>query len=222
MAYDPVTRLQSHVDSIAGQSPHPVLYLEIMRLVRLLIEHEGSSRQYPVAYAYCNWMHHANLDRNPEAIKMLGLIDAALLSNATNSTGKLLAQVASAFRLEDLQSQLTALFGAHNIDHSAVADSSVWENFLIALLSDVCDRPIYLRRRFKKGKSGPGKDTYDAILVERAENPGLVDLFVVKVTISYNENGVVGRPTGFYWTIIFQQQEQFISLNGCLYSVPLK
>ena len=152
---------------------------------------------------------------------MLGLIDAALLANATSSSmNEFLKQVANAFRLEELKLQLTGLFAAHSINGEVFSVGIGWANFLKALLHDLSDRPVLFKDSVLEGKSGPGKNTYDAIVEDHAANPGVFDAFVVEATISYNDNGKVGRPAGFYWTIMFQQQGKRSGLNGHLYSIP--
>lgn len=221
MAYDPAARLKNHVDSIVGQTVLPVQYLEILRLVRLLIEHEGSSSKYPVAHAYCNWMMHTTITKDEDALKILGLIDSALFEYAKREkTQKMHSapNVIAAFRLDEFGDQLINLFYDKGINKNVFTKNNGWMSFLKALFEDLCDRPIFFSDKVLSGSKGRGKEIYDAMLESRRKFPDVWEFLVAKVLIvrKNQDEFEKGSAAGYYWNFTFMQHGDRLTWVGSL------
>lgn len=214
MSYDPVARLMAHTKKL-NQLPGPLHWLELLRLTRLLLEHKDIAAQYPVLTAYCNWMLHANIDRNIEALKILQLVDESLREAAEGEDmNSMLAKVSAGFRLSELRTELLALLQAFTIDGSWMKRG--WPKLLNALLDDLTERPVAFRESVTLGEGGPGKAIFEKIVAAKAGDPNCWSLHVVSLYISNVQHAVPGRPAGHYWNAEFLRQQKRISLNGHL------
>ncbi|WP_316230781.1 hypothetical protein [Bradyrhizobium sp. SZCCHNR1051] len=150
--YNPATRLKDHTRSMANRNCHRSEVLEVLRLSRLVLEHDRSALQFPHLSLYCDWFVHGAIDRKPLGSKILELVNDAIRKHWENSDG-LVTGISRCLSLAELRHEMIIFLitcGAV----TDVADSFTnWNVFVSLLLEDLLDRPIRLPAKAKEAEA---------------------------------------------------------------------
>ena len=109
--FAPENRLRDHVNHIItrGQCGRADL-IEIMRLVRLVLEHNALSQTYLHASLYCDWIQHGEIDRHRLVFSLLEKMNEAI---ASYDNSREIASVSRLLSLADLRAELIVLFASY-------------------------------------------------------------------------------------------------------------
>jgi hypothetical protein len=140
-AYDPARRLREHVDRLIGRECSSSDLLEIMRLTRLLVEHQKSRPSYPHVALYCDWVQHGSIDRHETAWKIIELMHEAV---AQHDNGLSIVAVSEALSLAQLRQEMLVLFLSNSVRTEILDSYQNWRSFVGILLQDLCHRPLAL------------------------------------------------------------------------------
>jgi hypothetical protein len=143
-AFNPVERLHQHVKGLVGRPPSGAELIEVMRLLRLVLEHEKTRDSFLHAALYCDWLLHNEIDRHEIAIDMLCRMHAAVVDwDRTHD----LAPVSSALSLAQLRAEMLVIFTKHKIATDLLDSFSNWRSFSSVLLQDLSQRPLRLPKK---------------------------------------------------------------------------
>jgi len=147
--FDAAGRLREHVHGLIGRPLRSAELVEVMRLLRLVMEQEQLRNSHPHIALYCDWLLHAEIDRHEIAIDILKKMHIALVAyDQTHNT----SGVSSALSLAQLRAEMLLVFIKQNVSTDLLDSFANWKTFSGALLQDLRDRPLRLPRK-PKGKT---------------------------------------------------------------------
>jgi hypothetical protein len=100
-AFNPAERLRQHAHGLVGKPLSAAELIEVMRLLRLVLEREKLRDSFPHVALYCDWLLHNEIDRHEIAIEILCQMHVAIVDwDRTHE----LAPVSRALSLAQLRS----------------------------------------------------------------------------------------------------------------------
>jgi hypothetical protein len=166
--FDPAGRLRKHVQGLVGRPLGSADLIEVMRLLRLVLEQERLRDSDPHAALYCDWLLHGEIDRHEIAIDILGKMHVAMVDwDRTHDT----AAVARAMNLPQLRGEMAVIFAGHQVPTDLLDSFSNWKAFLRVLLEDLSQRPLKLPKK-PKGKTKKKLDNAIADMVAASKKMG--------------------------------------------------
>ena len=121
MALDPSARLNNYLKHIIGRNCAEPEIIEILRLIRHVIEKDRSRSEYPHLSLYCDWVQHIEIARHPQGLAILERMNDIIVRHWSD-TASLVEEVSHAFGLSQLRQEITLLFMSKEIS-TAIADS---------------------------------------------------------------------------------------------------
>jgi hypothetical protein len=138
-----------HVQGLAGRPLANAELIEVMRLLRLLVEQQKLRDSHPPVALYCDWLLHGEIDRHEIAIEILKKMHMALVAyDQTHNT----SGVSSALSLAQLRAEILLIFIKQSVSTNLMDSFANWNTFSGALLQDLRDRPLQLPKK-PKGKT---------------------------------------------------------------------
>jgi hypothetical protein len=112
--------------------------------MRLLLERGNLKHKYRVLNLYCNWFLHVEIDRDREAVRVLGELVRALIDAAKTDAGseELHSAIAQAISCERLRLDIISVLGHYGLPDICFRDPAVWHSLLSVLLGILIDRPL--------------------------------------------------------------------------------
>jgi hypothetical protein len=146
-AFDPADRLCQHAQGLVGRSVGGTELIEVMRLLRLVLEKEKARDSFPHAALYCDWLLHNEIDKHEIAVNILSQMHAAIVDwDRTHD----LAPVSRALSLAQLRAEMLVIFAKHKIPTDLMDSFLDWRSFLGVLLHDLSQRPLRLPKKKNK------------------------------------------------------------------------
>jgi hypothetical protein len=140
----PENQLRDHVNAITGRQCGSADLIEVMRLVRLILEHKALAQTYPHVSLYCDWLLHNEIDRHRLILSLLEKMNEAI---ASYDNSRDIASVSRLLSLADLRAELIVLFASYQIRIELLDSLSNWMTFVGVLLQELCNRPIRLPKK---------------------------------------------------------------------------
>jgi hypothetical protein len=167
-AFDPADRLRQHAQGLVGRPLSSAELLDVMRLLRLVLEKEKLRGSFPHAALYCDWLLHNEIDRHEIAIKILSKMHAGIADwDRTHD----LTPVNRALGLAQLRAEMQVTFAKHKIPTDLLDSFSNWYSFLNVLLQDLSQRPLKLPKK-PKGKTKKKLDSTVAEMMSASKKMG--------------------------------------------------
>jgi hypothetical protein len=169
--FDPAGRLRQHVQELIGRPLRSAELIEVMRLLRLVVEQEKLRDSHPHVALYCDWLLHGEIERHEIAINILKQMHMALVGyDQTHDT----SGVSRALSLAQLRAEMLLVFIKQNVSTDLLDSFTNWKTFSGALLQDLRDRPL----RFRKKPKGKTKKKMDNAIAEmRSASQKMIILF---------------------------------------------
>ena len=143
-AFDPAGGLRQHAQGLVGRPLSSAEPLDVMRLLRLVLEKEKLRHSFPHAALYCDWLLHNEIDRHEIAINILSKMHAGIADwDRTHD----LTPVNRALGLAQLRAEMQVIFAKHKVPTDLLDSFSNWCSFLNVLLQDLSQRPLKLPKR---------------------------------------------------------------------------
>jgi hypothetical protein len=203
MGFDPSQQLSQHVVRILGATSSQSDSIDLLRKTRLLLERDRSRAQYPMLSLYCDWVQHAEIDRNSEAWTVLEMVDRAVVDHGSTEEGMkaVFRAISDAFGLPALRQEFIHLFQAKAISTDIFESFSNWRRFLLLLLDDLSHRPLSLPAAVESDKKTKPYAVFERMTRYRQASGRRPDMLTRRlyVTNRSNEPGEPGRPPGIYW-----------------------
>ena len=166
--FDPADRLRKHAQSLVGRPLGTADLIEVMRLLRLVLEQEKLRGSHPHAALYCDWLLHGEIDRHEIAIDILSKMHVVMVDwDRTHDT----AAIARAMNLAQLRAEMVVIFAGHQIPTDLLDSFSNWKTFLRVLLQDLSQRPLKLPNE-PRGKTKKKLDNAIANMVAASKRMG--------------------------------------------------
>jgi len=165
--FDPADRLRQHVKGLVGRPLRSEELIEVMRLLRLVVEKEKLRNSHPHVALYCDWILHTEIDRHEIVIEILKKMHMALI--AYDQTHDM-SGVSSALSLAELRAEMLLIFIKQNVSTDLMDSFANWNMFVGALLQDLRDRPLRLP---KKPKAKTKKKMDNAIAEMRSASQNM-------------------------------------------------
>jgi hypothetical protein len=196
MAFDPSARLKLYMERIIDKKCTDPEIIELLRLTRHVIEKDQVRSEYPHLSLYCDWVQHIEIDRHPQGLAILEVMNEIIVRHWADSGG-LVEEVSRAIGLGLLRQEMLMLFMSKEIPTAIVDSLSNWRMFAGILLNDVCQKPIRVtnasrpaHRRILDRMQVRWKD----VAIEGVGPPRA--LF-----IEAQPEDEDGTPAGYYWNI---------------------
>jgi hypothetical protein len=144
MQFDPSARLRRNVERMKIKGTcSPIELVDILRVIRLILEKGKTKEVYPTLSFYCDWVLHSELDRNPKAHALLCELDRALVSilKETDMT-KVTSEISNVLSIDKLRKDIISLFKSNSIDPVLFSIGDNWTAFINALTNELLSRPI--------------------------------------------------------------------------------
>ncbi|MGO9699404.1 MAG: hypothetical protein ACLPX7_09100 [Xanthobacteraceae bacterium] len=187
----PEDRLRGHVKALAGRNCSKADLIEVMRLVRLVVENERLAETFPHVSLYCDWVMHGEIDRHKLTLVRLEQMNEAI-ANDRNDVSK----VSSLISLAELRAELIVLFASHKVPSELLDSFANWNTFAGVLLEDLCDRPLRLPKK-PSGKLKKAKSDCVARMKSKWKVGGEPPWArAVYITLDHTQN-----PPKFFWNI---------------------
>lgn len=181
-----IESLRKRIDRVLPEHPPSVDGMRLLIVdTRIAMESIGENGSYPTIGMYGNWCVHPSLTHNTMyhdiisdvqlayeqckseergELKTLGLTPEAPDAKSAPVSGKamdrLFQNIKNCFRTDELRSELSAFYSAHEIDTQIIDSDHNWQQFIFLLLLSLVDRPLEVPE---------GKKAYE-IIKQRSEH----------------------------------------------------